>query len=859
MTVGARDSAIEKKLALALGQGFLEDFYRIKRVQRPPSRPKGLKACSAVFVREESRSSPFGPELNAKILSQYYLRYPPQADLSNTYELLDRVLNKTSERVQILIAVQSVDVSSERRTTASYAATVDEINHSRGGERREDSQSFDYFPGESRERGERPSYLDLPRRRDPIADLAARNIQKFREDLETPQLLFRFQVWAESAEVAHHVGSVAAQCAFLEGSYRLKTLVQGDELFEKLWGQGEGVDLWPVGSVGCQAKQSEPRGFERLAQLAGVSELVGMFRLPIGGYWPPRTIRQHTDPPVLAAEKMVFIGHEVGRGMRGSEPMVRVPRGIPADYLNRHLGVFGKTGCGKTWLLSLIVISCVRLRIPVIFYAPIRGEHAHLKMAADEKDPRLAEAAEKIRVYTPGRDGISPFRFNPLKPLPGISIEEHTERILEATFASVPVFPAFQASLQEGLYNLYKRFPDPGRPPVFADWIAEAKEVFRNYSYEGDLKSNLASAMNVRERPFLFGPVARILDSRESIPGFEDLLNGYTIVEFEGLSREATSLLIHLHLNAVWQHLVRTSAQKEGIRLVIIIDECHVVSTRESQPVHREESVNLTAQASQVLNRLVREVRKHKGCVVLADQSAQSLDADLIRLIGSFAAMWTTDRFDRETLGNSMHMSASEVDELVLLKTGEAFLATRGYIRPRKIRTSSPPAFMIETKPPSDEELRAALEKEAWFQRDLLARTRLIEERIREFDLARVALTIRLQEIRQRQKEVLEDPSAKRGRIERMFVDLRILSQEFLKLCEDFKNRSYNRLLPSLDESLPEETRDLVQKIRNNFREVSKPDTDRLRDILSNTFADLRKQLEEWRDSPERYSRSSRR
>jgi len=545
---------------------------------------------------------------------------------------------------------------------------------------------------------------------------------------------------------------------------------------------------------------------------------------------------------------MIFIGHEVGRGMTDFPPKVLVPRGIPADYLNRHLGVFGKTGCGKTWLLSLIVISCVRLRIPLIFYAPIRGEHAHLKMAVGEKDPHLAEAAEKIRVYTPGRDGISPFRFNPLKPLPGISIEEHAERILEATFASIPVFPALQASLQEGLYTLYKRFPNPEHPPVYADWIAEAEKVFRSYSYEGELKSNLATAMNVRERPLLFGPVARILDSRNSIPGFEDLLNGYTIVEFEGLSRECTSLLIHLHLNAVWQHLARTSAKREGIRLVIIIDECHVVSTRESQPVQREESVNLTAQASQVLNRLVREVRKHKGCVVLADQSGQSLDEDLIRLIGSFAAMWTTDRFDRETLGNSMNMSASEVDELVLLKKGEAFLTTQGYIRPRKIRTPSPPAFMIETQPPSDEELRSALEKEAWFQRDRWVRTRadldLLQSRMGAFDDARVQLAERLSEIRQRQIKLLDGQSPAGAKVEWMLRHLYTLREEFLKLYEDFKDRSYNRLLPGLDESLPEEIRGLAQDRRNHFEKVSQPETSDLLDRLANAIGDTRKQLE---------------
>ena len=850
-TVGGRDSATKSRLGLALCGGFLEDFYRLKRDQPLPLRSEDLKACYTVLVREETRISPFGPELNAKILSQYYLRHAPQADRSNTYELLDRVLNKTDEHVQIILAVRSVDVSAERRALAAYAAKVDEINHSRGGERREDSQSFDYFFGESGERGERPSYLELPRRRDPIADLAARNIQKFREGLEAPQLFFQFQVWAESAEVAHHVGSVAAECAFLEGSYRLEGLAQGDESFERLRKETEGVVLWPVPSAGVQARQSEPRvyaEFDRLAQLAGVSELVGMFRLPIGGYWSPRTIRQHTDPPVLRAEEMVFIGHEVGRGMRGSEPIIRVPRGIPADYLNRHLGVFGKTGCGKTWLLSLIVISCVRLRIPLIFYAPIRGEHAHLKMAVGEEDPHLAEAAEKIRVYTPGRDGISPFRFNPLKPLPGISIEEHMERILEATFASVPVFPALQASLQEGLYKLYKRFPDPGRPPVFADWIAEADKAFRSYSYEGDLKGNLATAMNVRERPFLFGPVARILDSRESIPGFEDLLSGYTIVEFEGLSRESTSLLIHLHLNAVWQHLARTRAEREGIRLVIIIDECHVVSTRESQPVQREESVNLTAQASQVLNRLVREVRKYKGCVVLADQSAQSLDADLIRLIGSFAAMWTTDRFDRETLGNSMNMRASEVDELVLLEKGEAFLATQGYIRPRKIRTPSPPVFMRETQPPSDEELRAALEKEAWFQSDRRARIRadldLLESRMDAFDRARLRLAERLIEIRRRQIRLLEDRSPGGAKVERMLRDLYTLREEFLKLYEDFKDRSYHRLLPDLDESLPKEIRGLAQDRRNHFEKGSQPETSDLLDRLANAIGDMRKQLE---------------
>jgi len=119
---------------------------------------------------------------------------------------------------------------------------------------------------------------------------------------------------AETQAVAQLIGSVVAECAFEEGSYRMLSYNREDSSFDEILHAMEQtrVSILPIHDTLFNDKDlSNYIGLERLGYLATVDELAGVFRLPVASITSPKCIAKNTDPEFQNGTDLILVGYDL--------------------------------------------------------------------------------------------------------------------------------------------------------------------------------------------------------------------------------------------------------------------------------------------------------------------------------------------------------------------------------------------------------------------------------------------------------------------------------------------------------------------------------------------------------------------
>ncbi|MCA9449727.1 MAG: ATP-binding protein, partial [Candidatus Omnitrophica bacterium] len=254
----------------------------------------------------------------------------------------------------------------------------------------------------------------------------------------------------------------------------------------------------------------------------------------------------------------------------------------------------------------------------------------------------------------------------------------------------------------------------PEFPPLFQDFVRNVKEAFEMKDYQGEIRSNLAAAIEIRLQPLCRGTMGQIFNTRSEIPPTSELINEFSIIELDGLSKQNIGLFILFHLNHLRQVVSTTEPKDQQLGPAIMIDEAHIVAPENQGTAVSEDSVDTTASSGKVIESYFAEIRKHRVPMILADQSPSRVSSNISRLGGSTIALRTTDRLDREILGGAMNFSEYELEQLLTLNVGEGFLFTKGCRRPQRFQTVPPPDEILSSPPFTDKELDRLLSTEKW-------------------------------------------------------------------------------------------------------------------------------------------------
>jgi len=647
--------------------------------------------------------------------------------------MLDTLLSKLDHPCVLEMLVAPVDQALDLKSQYECITRLLSINQY-GDDTTIDITDIDPF---DKQVTEQQTVLPVERKRDPMADDIAREHQELYRTLRQPQLLFHVKAFAMNQENALMLASAVAESGFGAGKYQLLPYSNTDRgkskslLDDSLKGSHNmTVSLQAMSpAIWDEDCTREYRDMARLCRMATVDELKGLVRLPVGGHGSPRCIRKSTDPkPGEQDEKSILIGDDLesGRPDKRCYPEVlsemfsgNSPANLEArlsfNKLTKHMFVAGVPGSGKTTAIYNLLVQLYREKIPFLVIEPAKTEYRILKTLQSHSDPMIKELTRKLRIYSPGNDNVSPFRFNPLYFPKGITLDEHIGQVLACFDAAMPMGGPLQALIAEAVEEVYKGY-DEKHFPRMTDLLASAQRTMKDKEYEGEVKSNLQAAIEVRLGLLTRRAMGRIFHCQASVPSVEELLANPTIIEMDYLSQDHACLLTLFLLSSIREYLkIDPTRLAKGLHHVTVIEEAHNIVGRTGRALASEEIADPKAFAAQYVSRMLAELRALGEGIIIADQLPSAVAPEVVKNTGTKLAHRLVSNDDREDLGGAMLLDAMEMEEIARLDVGEAYFYTEGLHRPRRVRCLDAHEYLNLGDYPDSSSLVSYIADEDWF------------------------------------------------------------------------------------------------------------------------------------------------
>lgn len=425
------------------------------------------------------------------------------------------------------------------------------------------------------------------------------------------------------------------------------------------------------------------QNFYRMPYIITAEESAGLFRLPIG------TQRISAGLPVNETESAskTYAGNLINAGdieigllkSSGNKDTI----GISLKDLAKHMLVVGTPGSGKTtFSVSLLDRLWKEHQIPFLVIEPAKNEYR-----------ALIQSIPELQVFTPGKNFISPFVFNPFVPPKNVKLETYKSTLKTAFAAAVSMSTPLDKIFEESINNCYSDFrwldtytvDDKGQTFNISDFIKCFQKTFDEIGYTGDAK-NIGRAGVVR-----LNSLSNLFDNYFSIP-IQDLLKKPTIIELAAIENsDQKALIISLLLLSILAYVNSNYVGEGGLKNVILLEEAHVLLDAESNASQGD--ANPSAIAQGLVKRMLAEIRSYGVGIVIADQSPRKVSTDVVALTDMKVVFRLVEATDKQIIADSMNMSEAQVQRMSRLKPGEAFLFFNRLDEPEEVIT---PDYRLE-------------------------------------------------------------------------------------------------------------------------------------------------------------------
>jgi hypothetical protein len=822
-----KDKSEIESLKLLLERGPLSRFYNLQGTDREKPLLEGFGAARSILRRTQPVIPLHSPEFNDKIPSFYYTIRPFEPDNSNDYMKLDRVLSGIKEEVYVQLLFQPTDITHELSEHTAYLSRLQQINRVWDLEEDAGSELNNLLGNDASEwRPGREQVLKPMRYPDPLADDILREQRRFHETLRLPHFLFQITVLAKTPGVAQLIGSVVANSAFKDGSYRLISCDNGEELFNHLLRSVRDADiLAPISheKLFQRKRHSIYSGLDRLAHVGTVAELTGIFRLPVASLSSPRCIRMNTDPPNEIDEDIIVLGID----QEGSKPS----RGIALSHVCKHVFISGLSGYAKTNSMINIIIQLHQLGIPFLVIESKKTDYRILKTFKSQKNVNARNLAETLEIYTPGDETISPFRINPLNVPTGISIDEHIDNLLGLFNASMPVSGPLPALLGEALERVYEDHPERENSPIMTDLIAAAEQVLEEKGYSPEVNSDIRAALEVRLGVLTRRTTGKVFQCKLSYPGLDHLMSVPAIIELDHLYLDQANILTLFLLMRIREYLKTAPRTEKPVRYVIILEEAQNILGSAGSAVASPDVADPKAFATEYVVNMLAEIRGYGVAITILTQIPSGVAPEVIKSTASKLAFCQVAEPDREELAATMLLNPSEFEDLARSKPGEAFFHTEGFHKARRIITPNLHNKFDFSALKYSHDILPYIRDDDWYRKTALSRIidelSILREKIDAFDDERIRIIQGFKAALGDYQQVLDQKASdvKSRKLEHLKLKAQELWKNLLNAYKSFLRDSYRRYLNKdtakrLNDTAAAEMRD---NLADRFESVTEP------------------------------------
>lgn len=417
--------------------------------------------------------------------------------------------------------------------------------------------------------------------------------------------------------------------------------------------------------------------FYRLPYVITADEAANFFRFPIGSDKINAGLEvNETDKSSKSYSQNLINAGDIEFGkLKSSSRNDYI--GLTLKDLAKHMLVVGTPGSGKTtFSVGLLDRLWKEHRIPFLVIEPAKNEYR-----------ALVQSIPELQVFTPGKNFISPFVFNPFVPPKNVKLETYKSTLKTAFAAGVSMSSPLDKIFEDTINNCYSDFrwldtytvADKGQIFNITDFIKCFQETFDEIGYTGDAR-NIGRAGIVRLKSLV-----NLFDNYFSIP-IEDMLTRPTIIELAAIENsDQKALIIALLLLSILAYVNANYVGEGGLRNFILLEEAHVLLDSSSNG--GEGAANPAAIAQGLVKRMLAEIRSYGVGLAIADQSPRKVGIDIVALTDIKVAFRLVEGQDKQILADSTSMSDLQISRLAKLKPGEAFLFFNRLDEPEEIVT----------------------------------------------------------------------------------------------------------------------------------------------------------------------------
>jgi hypothetical protein len=171
------------------------------------------------------------------------------------------------------------------------------------------------------------------------------------------------------------------------------------------------------------------------------------FRLPVGSdtVYAGLAVNESGKSSRTYADNVVGGGDIVIGTLKSSQADTI---GISLNDLTKHMLIVGTPGSGKTtFSVSLLDRLWKDHKIPFLVIEPAKNEYR-----------ALVQSIPDLQVFTPGKNFISPFVFNPFMPPKNVKLETYKSTLKTAFAAAVSMSTPLDKIFEESVNNCYSDF-----------------------------------------------------------------------------------------------------------------------------------------------------------------------------------------------------------------------------------------------------------------------------------------------------------------------------------------------------------------------------------------------------------------
>jgi len=331
------------------------------------------------------------------------------------------------------------------------------------------------------------------------------------------------------------------------------------------------------------------------------------------------------------------------------------PFGLRESEWIQHVGIFGRSGSGKTNVAFLVVLNLLKHGKPFMVFDWKRNYRDLLSL----------EVTQDILVFTVGRS-VSPFYFNPLIPPSGTPPTIWLKKLIEIMCHSYFLGEGVAYLLQKAFDTVYTEFGVyEGKNKTYPN-LNDVKEWLENYRVKGRESAWMDSALRA-VGVLCFGEVGKVLNQRENFP-IEKLLEKNVILELDALTSSDKTFLIESLL--LWIHHYRMAqGGREKFKHAILIEEAHHILLRKKQEVMGEETIT---------DIILREIRELGEAIILLDQHPSLVSKPALGNTYTTIAMNLKHRSDIQMISDSLLLDTERTRYLGKLEIGAAMVKLQG-------------------------------------------------------------------------------------------------------------------------------------------------------------------------------------